>query len=264
MGQGPGQILAGGLVERLRVAGHQVETIRVDLRDRFPVEIASAIELARLLAKQVRMASRQKRFPIVLAGNCMAAVGAIAGLPRGRTGLVWLDAHADLHTPETTRSGFLDGMALATVLGRCWAALTTTIPGYRRIPAGDVLLLGARDVEEAERVWIREEGFAWLDAEAMAADRPRMEEAIARLGAETERVHLHVDLDVLDPERVAPANGFAPPGGLEAEELLNVTRVVSSRCRIASVTVAGYDPSLDRGHAVRDAALGLIETLASV
>jgi len=117
MGRGPEQILGGGAAERLRSVGHQVETIRVESRDAFPLEIATGFELARSLARQVRMATRQRRFPIVLAGNCLASLGVVAGYPPGRTGLVWLDAHADLQTPETTASGFLDGMALATILG---------------------------------------------------------------------------------------------------------------------------------------------------
>jgi arginase len=263
MGRGPAQILAGGAAERLGLAGHQVETVRIASDASFPVEVAAAFETARAVARQVRMASRQRRFPAVLAGNCMASLGAVAGHPRGRTGIVWLDAHADFHTPESTRSGFLDGMALATVAGRCWAARASSVPGFRPLPHSAILLLGTRDVEPAERALISEMGVPWIEAETMRSEPGSIPAAVQRLAAETDQVHLHLDLDVLDPEQVAPANEFAPAGGLGMDELLRVVSEVRAGCRIASATLASYDPSRDRRNAVRDAAVRLLEALTA-
>lgn len=258
MGLGPGRILAMGAVERLTAAGHQVETVRVEPRTPFPTEIGTAFEVARGLARQVRMASRQRRFPIVLAGNCMAAVGALAGLGRGRTGLVWLDAHADFHTPETTRSGFLDGMALAVAAGHCWTTLTGSLPGFHPVRPDDILLLGARDVEEAERARLEDHGVHHRDAAATRADPEGVAAAVAALGERCARVHLHVDLDVLDPDVVAPANRHAAPGGFALPELLELARTLRRLVRVASVTLTAYDPAFDRGDRVCTAALELL------
>lgn len=261
MGRGPEQILRGGAADRLRAAGHQVETIRVESREPFPLEIATAFEIAGSLSRQVRMASRQRRFPIILAGNCMASLGVLGGLPAGRIGLVWLDAHGDLHTPETTCSGFLDGMALATATGLCWTRMATAVPGFRSVRATDVLLLGARDLDEAERERIRELEIFCRDAEAIRANPAGVEAELGRLGSEVDRVHLHLDLDVLDPESVGPANTFASPGGLRLDELLDLVAFARTRARVSSATLSAYDPSLDPEGAVREAAISVLETL---
>lgn len=261
MGLGPGRILAGGAADRLAAEGHQVETIRVEPREPFPTETAIAFETARALARQVRMAIRQRRFPIVLAGNCMAALGAVAGQPRGRVGLVWLDAHADFHTPETTRSGFLDGMALAAAAGHCWTSLTASIPGFHPVRPEDILLLGARDVEEAEQSRLAEHAIVHRDTAGMRADPAAVASAVAALGTRAERVHLHVDLDVLDPDAVAPANRFAVAGGLTLPELLELVRTLRKGCRMSAATISAYDPAFDRADRMCSAALDLLSTL---
>lgn len=262
MGQGPANILAGGAVERLRSAGHQVESIRVESGTRYPTEIATGFEIAGALAKQVRMATRQRRFPIVIAGNCLAAVGAIAGLPRGRHGLVWLDAHADFHTPETTRSGFLDGMALAVIAGHCWAGLTAQIPGFEPIATADILLIGTRDLDEAEVARLAHHRISPLHPKRSPADLERLGTEAERLQGKTVCTHLHIDLDVLSSEAVAPANHLAPPGGLALEELIELLSIIRSRCRIGSVTLASYDPSCDPAGRIKEAVLRLLDVIA--
>jgi arginase len=261
MGLGPGRILAAGVAGRLAAEGHQVETIRVEPRDPFPTETAIAFETARALARQVRMAIRQRRFPIVLAGNCMAALGAVAGQPRSRVGLVWLDAHADFHTPETTRSGFLDGMALAAAAGHCWTSLTASIPGFHPVRPEHILLLGARDVEEAEQSRLAEHAILHRDPAGMRADPAAVASAVGALGSRADRVHLHVDLDVLDPDAVAPANRYAVAGGLTLPELLELVRTLRKACRMSAVTISAYDPAFDRGDRMCEAALDLLSTL---
>lgn len=262
MGQGPEHILSGGAVESLQLAGHQVEVVRVAHRDPFPLEGASAFQIAAQLSRQVRMARRQKRFPILLAGNCMASLGAVAGLP-GRTGVVWLDAHGDLHTPDTSASAFLDGMALATIAGWCWKAAASRISGFQPVEAVDILLLGSRDLEPEERRRIDEEGISWWDPASLRQRPAELQGDLERLGAGVDHLHLHVDLDVLDPVSVGRANGFAPPGGLEVEELLLIVREVKRSGRLASATLSAYDPVYDVSAGIRGAAIRLLEAIAA-
>ena len=98
----------------------------------FLSEIGTAFELNRLLSKEVKAAVGDGMFPMVLSGNCNSCLGTIAGINSGQLGVVWFDAHGEFNTPETTQSGFLDGMPLAMATGRCWKTILKTIPYERR------------------------------------------------------------------------------------------------------------------------------------
>jgi arginase len=87
----------------------------------------------------------------VLAGNCISCIGTLAGLGDPPPAIIRLDAHGDFNTPESTLSGFLDGMVLATAVGRCWGKLAATIPGFHPTPEAQVVLLSARDFDVDER-----------------------------------------------------------------------------------------------------------------
>lgn len=261
MGQGPGHLIAGGAVERLRASGHGTEVIRVAPQDRYPAEIASAFGTAAEVARQVRSAIRQRRFPVILAGNCFSSVGAVAGLPPRGRGLVWFDAHGDLHTPETTTSGFLDGMALASILGHAWTTLSGTVPGFSPLPAGHALLAGTRALDAAEEDAARRWGLPVVPLRTLTERPDLLADAVETLGGSAGAVHLHIDLDVLDPAAAAPANAFTPPDGLAPGALLEILAGLRSRLPLASLTLSSYDPSLDRDGAVRDTALAVLETV---
>jgi arginase len=114
MGCGPARLLKE--TSALQDA-RDVSTETVEIHDPFPLEVGTAFRLAGVLSDKVRRVRELDHFPLVLAGNCMSSIGTLAGLGDLRMGVIWLDAHGDFNTPETTSSGFLDGMALATVTG---------------------------------------------------------------------------------------------------------------------------------------------------
>lgn len=261
MGQGPGHLLAGGAIERLQAAGHISETIRVAPRDPYPTEISSAFRTAAEVSRQVSSATRQRRFPIVLAGNCFASLGAVSGQRDEGRAVVWFDAHGDLHTPETTESGFLDGMALATILGRAWSTLSGRVPGFSPVPPGRVLLVGTRALDAAEEDAVRRWELPTLSLQALRQHPNALEAAAAHLAEPGGRVHLHIDLDVIDPEIAAPANAFTPPGGLSPQALVGAVTLLRAQLPLASLTLSAYDPSLDRDGAVRDTALAVLEAV---
>ena len=120
---------------RLEGAGHHVHIRTLELPDgSWSAEIGAAFDLAGAVARAVDEAIVDGRFPLVLSGNCgPAALGCVGGL-RTVSRVLWFDAHGDFKTPETTVSGYLDGMALAAVTGRCWTQLTNAIPGFVPIP----------------------------------------------------------------------------------------------------------------------------------
>src|SRR5439155_26231921 len=112
-------------------------------------------------AVEVRHAVRAGAFPIALSGNCGSAIGAIAGVGEG-TGVAWFDGHGDFNTPETTVSGFLDGMALAIATGRCFRPLARSVPGFVPVAGHDAFLVGARDLDPEERTALEGSDLGWV------------------------------------------------------------------------------------------------------
>ncbi len=242
MGRGPDAFLNGGLAAGLERRGHTVELRRVEDHARFPTEVATAFRLTRGVAAQVRAALWRRAFPLVLTGNCFAALGVAAGLGNGRRGLLWLDAHGDLHTPETTTTGFLDGMALASALGHCWAPMAGTIDGFTPLASEDVLLVGAHDIDRGEGDRFLTEGGTILGPNAVRDGRA--EEAITKLAPEADRLSVHLDLDVLDVAE-GRANGYAAAGGLTRADLLSVLAAAVATGRVTALTLSAYDPAVD-------------------
>lgn len=258
MGAGPDRLLDHGLEDHLRAAGHRVAIERIELPPDEPTsEISTGFELAACLRDRVHAARSAGELPIVLAGNCGTALGTLAALADAEPGVVWLDAHGDLNTPETTGSGFLDGMALATATGRCWTRLASTIPGFRPIPDERVVLIGARDLDEGE--------WEVLVASAITHLPPNRDEgglssALDTLRQRTTTVYLHVDLDVLDPS-VARANTYAAEGGLSLEQAESVVHAVATRFELGAIALTAYDPSCDLEGRIPRAAFALLDAL---
>jgi arginase len=113
-GLAPEYFLSNNLVQLREADGHRVEVCRIEAKSEFTLEVGTAFELNRLLSPAVKGAIAAGRFPLVLGGrNCNSCLGSIAGINSDRLGVVWFDAHGEFNTPETTLSGFLDGMPLA-------------------------------------------------------------------------------------------------------------------------------------------------------
>ena len=219
-------------------------------------EVQTSFELMRAVAEHVRRAREAKRFPLVLAGNCNAAIGVLAGLGP-RTGVVWLDAHGDFNTPQTTMSGFLDGMTLATATGRCWAEMARSIEGFEPVPDQAVVLLGARDLDPGEEAALARSKVVRLSAEAAAIGiRP----VLQSLSQEMAQFYLHLDVDALDPAE-GRANSYSARGGFSSANLQALLAIIASDLPITALTIAGYDPSFDKDGAVCRTALQAAATV---
>jgi arginase len=262
MGAGPTHFLANGAAERLRGVADSVRETGVEAGPGFRAEIATAFDLARATAFAVRAARGHGGFPLVLAGNCAASLGVLASLPAATTGIVWLDAHGDLNTPETTRSGFLDGMALSIALGRCWTAMAGSVHGFAPVAEENVLLVGARDLDPSERAYL-ERSRVRLLAPDEARGGDALTDALDALAQRVGHIYLHVDLDVHDPAEGA-ANAFAAPGGLTADEVRRVVREAAARIPIAAAAITAYDPEADEDGRMLEIGLELMETIAEL
>jgi arginase len=261
MGAGPEHLLRSGADERLRSRGHDVRVERVEPPgDTFPAEISTAFALQRAVAAGVRRAVSDGSLPIVLSGNCnAAAVGVIGGLGAREIGVLWFDSHGDFNTPETTVGGFLDGMALAIVTGRCWRQLVARLPGFEPVDAANVILIGARDLDPLEAALIAESPMTVLRP---AEVRTRLDAALDDLRGRVRDVYVHVDLDVLDPVTEGRANTFAAPDGLALGEVISVVHRAARHFRIRGAALTAYDPSCDDDGRVCGAAATLLATLA--
>jgi arginase len=263
MGAGPEALAAGG-VARLRESGHAVVEQVIDPPPGWRAELRTAFELHRGIAEAVTEARRQGEVPLVLSGNSNATLGVLAGLggTRGRLGLVWLDAHGDFNTPDTDPGGFLDGQGLALVVGRCWGALASGIPGFVPVPEHHVLLVDARSFNDAEHLALRQSGLHWVPP-ANAREAGLLASALDHLACGVDMVHFHPDLDVHDPS-IAPANEYAESGGLSAEDVQWALRQTAARLPVVSACLASYDPAFDPTGALKAAALSMIDLVATV
>jgi arginase len=255
MGAGPLAFVEHGLPELLSEWGHDVLVDRVDAPATDP--LASAVQLGQGVAPRVRASRDAGRFPIVLAGNCTATLGAVAGVGSTGLGVVWLDAHGDLNTPATSPSGFLDGMAGAMLLGWCHADAVARIPGHEPLAAGRLLAIGGRAFDPGEREQAEARGVRMIAPHA-AAREAELERALDEFAAAVDGIYLHIDLDVLDPSEYAPANAFTPPGGLTFLEVVRTVQEAAARRPIRGLTLSAYDPAVDPGGLIRAVALPLI------
>jgi arginase len=257
VGAGPDRLLAEGAAETLEEAGHEVELVRVAPQAASTNEVGATFEIVRRVSEAVSRAVDDDALPVVLSGNCLSSVGIVAGLGLD-VGVVWLDAHADFNTPETSPTGFADGMGLAILTGTSWKTLRESIPGYRSLAEANVVLVGIRDVDPAEQERLDASEVRVLDP-ADAAET--IEAAAEHLRESVEDVYLHVDLDVLDSSE-GRANAYAVPGGLSADAVEHVVATVAERFRVRAVALTSYDPGADTDGRIPPIANRLLSAIA--
>jgi len=204
-------------------------------------------------------------FPLILGGDHSLAIGTISAVARHyrargeSVGLIWVDAHADMNTPETTPSGNIHGMPLAVLMGRGPEELVALNGGEPAVKPEHVALLGARDLDEGERDLIRSLGarvftMSEIDERGAAAC---MDEALARASMGTAGFHLSFDLDALDP-RHAPGVGTPVQGGLTFREGHLLCEKAARSGRLLALEVVELNPVLDDRNHTAGLAVGLM------
>ncbi len=262
MGRGPEHFVQNGIEQILRDCGYDVYVDSIEASSGFHAEIKTAFELYRLLASRVSSAYERGVFPLVLSGNCNSSLGTVAGIEGDSLGIIWFDSHGDFNTPETTESGFLDGMGLATVAGLCWERLAASIPHFRPISAVNILHVGGRDFYTKEKALFEQASGTIVGAETIrrsgmsAALLPALEALRRRVS----RIYLHFDLDVLDPERAA-ANEFAAPNGLSVSQIEEAIDLIAERFTICASGLASYDPQYDKDDEILNSGISIIKKI---
>ena len=256
MGRGPLHLLEHGLSEHLRAGECDVDVVTIRLPDSFYFDGAGLVQLQNLTVAAIREGLAEDRRILVLSGNCgPAALSATAALGPGRTGVVWFDAHADFNTPEISPSGFLDGMSLALLTGRCWPGLAARFAGFEPVPDANVILVGARDLDSLEADALKQSGITHIASANLGA----LESAVETVAKRVENFYVHLDVDVLDRSEGC-ANSYASGGGLSAHQLLVALETLTRGARIRVAGITSYDPETDKDQRIR----ALIETAAAL
>lgn len=262
-GLGPGRLgrLSQAIVEDF---GHQVFVCPIESQMSFPTEIETTFELNRCLASQVQTAVKNESFPLVFSGNCNSCVGTIAGIHAQRLGIIWMDAHGDFNTPETTTTGFLDGMGLAMATGRCWKALLETVPGFSAIDETHVMHFGGRDLDIEENNMFEKTGVIVVPplVTRQTSFNHVFKMALSKLKEGVDQIYLHIDMDVLETLRGKP-NHLAVSGGVLASQVETAIGMIKDMFSVCACAITGYDPSFDEQDCVLDAGARIIRSVLS-
>ena len=273
---GPSAIHVAGLVERLRGLGHQVRIAHSiqtsgheanDFGDPKARYLPMIESVCRRLRDGVRESVEAGSFPLVLGGDHAQAMGTIAGITqalktRGRKlGVLWVDAHTDMNTPDSTPSGNIHGMPLANLLGHGHRSLLALNGDAPALEPQDVVIFGARDVDSTEVPLVKELGvrvftMTEIDRRGVATC---LDEAIERISVRTDGVHLSFDLDGIDPTH-APGVGTPVPGGLTLRESHLICEAMALTGALVGMEMVELNPTLDHANTTGELAVWLIQS----
>jgi arginase len=249
LGAGPDALLAAGLVEQLRAQGFEVGSpvaATLDPTERHPGR--TALNIGRLGAATARIvadARRQGIPALVLAGDDTASIGVVSGLQQAdgagaAIGIIWIDAHGDFNTPETSFSGILAGMPVAILAGLAGPIWREAAGLAAPIPTDRIVLTGTRDLDEKEEDLLRSTEVRLVRAKQLRGG-DTFADVIDRLSRRCSLLYLHIDLDVLDP-RFVPSSSTPSADGLTIEELVAAMSVVLGTGKVAALTVTSLNP----------------------
>lgn len=221
-------------------------------------------EKSSLLAEKVDEAIQSGAFPLVLGGDHSIAIGTLAGVAKHykNLGVIWYDAHGDLNTAETSPSGNIHGMPLAVSIGLGHRSLTDIAGFSPKVKPENVVIIGARSLDEGERILIKETGikvYTMHEIDRLGMTKV-MEETIAYLKEKTDGVHLSLDLDGLDPHD-APGVGTPVMGGISYRESHLAMEMLQEAQIITSAEFVEVNPILDEKNKTAICAVGLMGSL---
>lgn len=198
------------------------------------------------LGKIVARSRKEGQFPLGLLGNCNSLLGMLAGLQHSgptrrplKVGLIWIDAHGDFNTPETTLSGMLGGMPVAVAAGKCLFRLRLKAGLDPAIPTKYIIMMGVRDLDPLEKELIDNSDITMVSTEDMKNLNQKMKDALKELSEQVDIIYAHIDLDVLDGSEI-PGHGFLIPNGPTAKEMSEAFRLIMSYEKVGGMGVASF------------------------
>ncbi len=271
---GPSAVRVAGLEARLEALGHVVEdggNVPVAIAETKKSGDPSAKYLKEITATCTKHAEWVLKTleagvtPMVLGGDHSVAAGTVSGVAEfhrrqnQRIGLIWIDAHSDINTPETSPSGNVHGMPLAALMGIGPADLANIYGFSPKVLPENVVIIGVRDIDSAERENIRRAGITEvytmrdIDERGM---RSVMEEALRTAGRGTTGYHVSLDMDWIDPED-APGVGTPVRGGATYREAHLAMEIIADHGRMTSFEIVEVNPVIDEHNRTADLAVEL-------
>jgi arginase len=272
---GPSAVRYTDLREKLEALGHTVEdtgNVAVPFREdaakgaqRGARYVGAITDVCTEVATRVRAALEAGAIPLLLGGDHALAAGSVAGASawlatkNQHLGLLWIDAHGDLNTPASSRSGNVHGMPLAALLGHGDKVMTGLSGGAGAVRASDVALVGQRDLDGAEQSHVKKWNLSCLTMRAIdeRGIRTVMEEAIAIATHSTAGLWVSFDLDVIDPDE-APGVGTPVPGGVTYREAHLAMEMLADTGKVIGIDVVEVNPVLDEKNRTAEIARELI------
>jgi len=265
---GPGAIRYAGISRQLNKIGYIIEdmgNIDVPVRDALPKDfnLLTAIRRAcELLYETAGESVIQGYLPVFLGGDHSIAIGTVGGVTdHSRTGIIWIDAHGDFNTPETSPSGNIHGMALAALTGRGLPELVNLgRPGSKLYPE-DIVIIGIRKLDPGERIMLKESRIR------VYTMREIDERGIGMIARESlkhlshlSQIHVSLDMDALDPIE-APGVGSPVSGGLTYREAHLLMEILADSDCISSMDIVEINPILDHRNRTAKNAVELAASL---
>jgi arginase len=270
---GPSAVRVAGLEARLEAIGHIVEdggNVSVAIAEQKKEGDPRAKYLKEITATCTKHADtvlktlEAGKFPLVLGGDHSVAAGTMAGVAEfhrrqnQKVGIIWIDAHADINTPETSPSGNVHGMPLAAILGLGPPELSNIFNFSPKVQPENCVLVGVRDIDAQERENIHEAGlevYTMRDIDERGM-RQVIEEALRVAGRGTAGYHVSLDMDWIDPED-APGVGTPVRGGASYREGHLAMEIIADHGRMTSFEIVEVNPVIDEHNRTADLAVEL-------
>jgi arginase len=178
--------------------------------------------------------------------------------------VVWFDGHGEFNTPETTLSGFWDGMPIAIATGRCWKSVARTIPGLQPVAEKNLVLVGARDLDDEEQRQLGQSEINLVRTTSgdETAILKKMETTLTDLQNRITGIYLHIDMDAFEIGEGA-ANHYGATGGMSPEFMIKAIALVKDHIPVKGCAIASYDPAYDDDARFLEAGIQSIRQIVS-
>lgn len=222
------------------------DVVRLDerlIKDQDPLYLDAVVDLNEHLKASVKEAYDQGEFPLVFGGDHALAIGSITGVAQAEHSVLWIDAHGDCNTEESSDSKRIHGMPLAVVQGHGHPSLTDLVD--QPIEARNILLVGIRSLDDEEEALMKQWGVRWLTMEAIRKQGLEwMHHEVMLFARQAKHLHVSFDCDSMDPMHY-PGVNTPVRGGFVSEEILPLLKDVLSLDTISSMDIVEYNPTRD-------------------
>jgi arginase len=258
---GPSALRIAGLQTKLESLGYKVDDngdIKIEIMERQKIKnprlkyLDEIIKTSKLLADKVEKVLAKGDFPLCIGGDHSMALGTISGIAsyceknKHKLGVIWIDAHSDMNTDETSPSGNIHGMPLASLLGLGCDELVNLLGFSPKLDPENCALIGIRSIDEAEKLNIKKLGvpiYTMNDIDKLGIHRI-IAKVLKQFREKVDHIHISFDVDSVDPS-VAPGVGTPVSGGLSYREAHLLMETIAECGCMSSIEVAELNPILD-------------------